>query len=75
MVKMENIEKTGNEVSMDCYEEGDVNRSHHVIFDVSTLEITNQAINNIYTRQGIWRIHNLLKESKDLPKRASSYWC
>ncbi len=38
MVKMDNIERNGNVISMDCYEEGDLNRAHHVIFDVSTLE-------------------------------------
>ena len=75
MVKMDNIERNGNVISMDCYEEGDLNRRHHVIFDVSTLEIKNQAVNNVYTRQGIWRIHNIMKESPELPKRASSYWC
>jgi hypothetical protein len=75
MVRMDNIERNGNVISMDCYEEGDLNRAHHVIFDVSTLEIKNQAANNIYTRQGIWRIHSILKESAELPKRASSYWC
>ena len=75
MVKMENIERNGDAVSMDCYEEGDINRGHHVVFDIGTLEIINQAVNNIYTRQSIWRIHNLLRESDDLPSKASSYWC
>ena len=75
MVKMDNIVRDGDVVSMDCYEEGDVNRSHHVIFDIATLEIKNMAVNNIYTRQSIWRIHNLLKESSELPRRESSYWC
>jgi hypothetical protein len=46
-----------------------------VIFDIATLEIKNMAVNNIYTRQSIWRIHNLLKESSELPRRESSYWC
>ena len=75
MVKMENIKKTGNVISMDCYEEGDMSRSHHVVFDASTLEIKNQAVNNVYIRQSIWRIHNILRDTNDLPKRASSYWC
>lgn len=75
MVKMDNIVRDGDVVSMDCYEEGDVTRSHHVIFDIATLEIKNKAANNIYTRQSIWRIHNLLKESSELPRTASSYWC
>ena len=75
IVKMDNIERNGNIVSMDCYEEGDVSRGHHVVFDVGTLEIMNQAVNNVYTRQSIWRIHKLLKESCELPRRASSYWC
>ena len=75
MVRMENIERNGNTITMDCYEEGDLERGHHVAYDISTLEITNHAINNIYTRQGIWRIHNILKEGNELPARASSYWC
>lgn len=75
MVIMDSIERNGNVVSMDCYEEGDVNCGHHVVFDVETLRIMNQAVNNIYTRQAIWRIHDLLKENGELPRKASSYWC
>ncbi|MBQ9210901.1 MAG: hypothetical protein IJ153_04305 [Clostridia bacterium] len=75
MVKMENINREGDVISMDCYEEGDLNRAHHVIFDIATLEIKNQAVNNVYTRQGIWRIHSILKEGNQLPRYASSYWC
>ena len=53
MVKMDHIERKGDVVSMDCYEEGDLNRRHHVLFDIHTLEMKNQAVNNVYTRQGI----------------------
>ena len=35
MVKMENIIKNGNSVSMDCFEEGDRSRAHHVEFDAN----------------------------------------
>ena len=75
MVKMENITRNGNLITLDCFEEGDRTRGHHVIFDANTLEIKNQADSNIYVRQSIWRIRTILKENADLPSQASSYWC
>ena len=75
MVKIDNISKDGNLVTIDCYEEGDTSRNHHVVFDADTLEIMNQSENNIYVRQSRWRIYKILKEGTELPKHASSYWC
>ena len=74
MVKMENIERNGNIISMDCYEEGDKARAHHVEFDADTLEITNQAVSNMYVRQSIAKIWKLLRNEAELPRCASSYW-
>ena len=51
MVKIENIVRDGNKISMDCYEEGDVARAHHVVFDVSTLEVISGLKSSIYIRQ------------------------
>lgn len=75
MVKMENITRDGDLITLDCFEEGDRSRRHHVIFDANTLEIKNRAESNIYVRQSIWRIKTILKESSELPHQASSYWC
>lgn len=74
MVKIDNIAKEGNLVSIDCYEEGDKTRSHHVVFDADTLEIKNQSEKNAYVRQSMWRIHTILKEGTEPPKATTSYW-
>ena len=74
MVRMENIERNGNKISLDCYEEGDSARVHHVEFDADTLEITNQAVNNMYVKQSIAKIWKFLHEKAELPRSASSYW-
>ena len=74
-MKMENITRDGDLITLDCFEEGDRNRRHHVVFDANTLEIKNMAENNIYTRQSMWRIRTILKENTTLPSQASSYWC
>lgn len=75
MVKMENIVKNGNSVSMDCFEEGDRSRAHHVEFDAETLEVTNGVKVNIYIRQSIAKIWKFLREGAELPTEAISYWC
>lgn len=75
MVKMENIRVNGNLIIVDCYEEGDRDRAHHVEFDKNTLEITNKVENNIYIRQGMWKLYTILREGIELPSKVSSYWC
>ena len=74
MVKIDNIEKNDNLITMDCYEEGNPDRAHHVVFDADTLEIMNQTEKNIYITQGIWRIYKILKEKACLPRETCSYW-
>ena len=74
MVKIENIIRDGNRISMDCYEEGNEERVHHVIFDVRTLEIMNGLQNNIYIRQGIAKIWNYVRKGLELPEKTVSYW-
>ena len=74
MVKIENIAQNGNIVTIDCYEEGDRSRWHHVVFDIDTWQILNGIPNNIYIRQSISRIGILFEENKVLPKEACSYW-
>ena len=75
MVKIENINQDGNIITIDCYEEGDKSRGHHVVFDIDTWEILNGIKNNIYIRQSIARIGTLFEENSELPKEACSYWC
>jgi hypothetical protein len=74
MVKIENIIQDGNIITIDCYEEGDKSRGHHVVFDIDTWQILNGITNNIYIRQSIARIGTLFEENKQLPKEACSYW-
>ncbi len=75
MVKITNIEKIGNKISMDCFEEGFQDRAHHVEFDAETLEVTNDVNVNIYIRQSIAKLWKLLREGNELPSEAISYWC
>ena len=75
MVAMENIERRGIIISMDCYEEGDRTRAHHVEFNAETLEITNGIQSNIYIRQGIAKIWKCLRAGTKLPRTLTSYWC
>ena len=74
MVKIENIIRDGNKISMDCYEEGDIARAHHVVFDVSTLEVISGLKSNIYIRQGIAKIWNYFRKGLEIPDKAVSYW-
>ena len=74
MVKIENIIRDGNKISMDCYEEGNIERAHHVVFDSETLEILNRIQNNIYIRQSIAKIWNYLNDGLELPQKTMSYW-
>ncbi len=78
MVKIENIKniiRNGNNIiSMDCYEEGDIERVHHVVFDVSTLEVISGLQNNIYVRQGIAKIWNYARKGLEIPEKTVSYW-
>lgn len=74
MVKIENIVRDGNIVTMDCYEEGDKNRGHHVIFNIDTFEILNGVICDIYVRQSIWRLRKIFDSEKELPNEAVSVW-
>ena len=75
MVKIENISQNGRIITIDCYEEGDRNRKHHVVFDIDSWDILNGIQNNIYIRQSIARVGALFEENKQLPKEAYSYWC
>lgn len=74
MVRLKNISRTGKQVTMDCYEEGDQGRFHHVVFDAESLEIMNGVKNNIYIRQGIAKIWKYLSSGEELPQEAVSYW-
>ena len=74
MVKIENIIRNGNNISMDCYEEGNIERVHHVVFDVNTLEVMNGLQNNIYVRQGIAKIWNYARKGLEIPEKTVSYW-
>ena len=74
MVKIENIEQDGKIITIDCYEEGDKERGHHVVFNIDTWDILNGVPNNIYIRQSMSRIGTLFEENAKLPKEASSYW-
>ncbi len=74
MVKIENIIRNGNNISMDCYEEGNIERVHHVVFDVNTLEVMNGLQNNIYVRQGIAKIWNYVRKGLEIPEKTVSYW-
>ena len=75
MVKIDNINQSGNVITIDCYEEGDESRSHHVVFDIDTWKILNGVQSNIYVRQSIARIGTLFEEDSVLPREAYSYWC
>lgn len=75
MVKIENINQEGKIITIDCYEEGDKSRAHHVVFDLDTWQILNGVANNIYIRQSIARIGALFEDNHELPKEAYSYWC
>ena len=75
MVKIENMVQNGNTVTLDCFEEGDRTRSHHVVFDVETFKIKNDATNNIYVRQSIAKAWDYIAAGKALPREEFSYWC
>ena len=74
MVKIENISQKGNVVTIDCYEEGDRNRWHHVEYNIDTWEILNNAQNNTYISHSMAKIDDLLRETGSLPEKACSYW-
>lgn len=74
MVKIENITQDGKTITIDCFEEGDRTRHHHVVFDIDTWQILNGIQNNIYIRQSIARVGTLFEENPILPKEACSYW-
>lgn len=75
MVKIENMVKEGNVLTLDCFEEGDRERAHHVVFDVDSFKIMNDAVNNIYVRQSIAKAWKFISEGAALPREAYSYWC
>lgn len=75
MVKIENITRDGKTVTIDCYEEGDRTRGHHVVYDMDTWDILNGVPNNIYIRQSMARLDTLYEENPNLPEEACSYWC
>lgn len=74
MVKMENISLEGSIATMDCYEEGDKNRAHHVVFDINTWEILDGDRENLYVGHAIAKIGRLFEENHELPRTTSSYW-
>ncbi|MBP5168936.1 MAG: hypothetical protein ILP14_07015, partial [Oscillospiraceae bacterium] len=75
MVRIENMFREGNLITLDCFEEGNKEKGHHVIFDIDTFEIKNDATNNIYVRQSIAKAWNYVIEGEPLPREAYSYWC
>ena len=73
MVKAENIVRNGDEVTFDCFEEGDRERSHHVVFDVNTWEILNgENKSNLFILHAIAKLEKILEEKGELPKKAIS---
>lgn len=51
-----------------------VARAHHVVFDVSTLDVISGLKSNIYIRQGIAKIWNYFRKGLEIPDKAVSYW-
>lgn len=76
MVKMTNIVLKDNEISMDCYKEGDVGKHFFLVVDATTFDILENSLGepSIYARQAALKIEEL-SANGELPADAVSVWC
>lgn len=76
MVKMTNITLKDNEISMDCYKEGDVGKHFFLVVDATTFDILENSLGepSIYARQAALKIAELCTNG-ELPHNAVSVWC
>lgn len=76
MVTMENIRKTDNIISMDCYEEGKKEGHFYLEIDATTFEIIVNSRNKMdsYVSHARYRVKNCILAGEELPERMMSMW-
>ena len=77
MVTMENIRKTGNIISLDCYAEGQKEGHFYLEIDASTFEIITNSHNEMdaYVFHALQRVKACILEGNELPEHMMSMWC
>ena len=77
MVRMKNIKRSDNIISVDCYAEGKEDGYFYLEIDVTTGDIITNSLNemNSYVFHAWQRIRELVSEGKELPDGMISMWC
>ena len=77
MVKMKNIKRIGDVISMDCYAEGKEEGHFYIEIDAVTFEIVTNTWNemNAYVFHAFWNVKECVVEGKELPEQMMSMWC
>lgn len=76
MVKMKNIKRIDNIISMDCYAEGKEEGYFYLELDGITCEIITNSLNeiNAYVFHAWQKVSEYVQEGKELPERVMSMW-
>lgn len=77
MVKMKNIRRIENVISMDCYAEGLEEGHFYLEIDANTFDIITNTLGEMdsYVFHAVQRIKTLMNERNELPESALSMWC
>ena len=77
MVKMDNIKRTENIISLDCYAEGDRQQHFYLEIDATSFEILVNSYNemNPYVFHAQQKIREYVLAEDNLPAEALSMWC
>lgn len=75
MVKLENINRVDNVISVDCYAEG--KEYFYLEIDATSFEIIVNSINEMdaYVFHAIQKIKELILSGRKLPSHTMSMWC
>lgn len=74
MVKIINIHKSGQIVSMNCLKEGNPDESFYMEMDSNTFEIVSDTPDNMYSSQARSKIRYYLQNMIPFPDEIVSVW-